>query len=68
MSLNNKTKIKGLIEIISNAWEYSNIPIRQKEDGILRQVSFIHLSFGPESLNISWKVSLGLIYHAVADL
>ena len=38
MSLNNKTKIKGLIEIISNAWEYSNIPIRQKEDGILRQV------------------------------
>ncbi len=39
MSLNNKTKIKGLIEIISNAAEYENIPIRHNEEGMLRQVS-----------------------------
>ncbi len=38
MSLNNKTKIKGLIEIISNAAEYESIPIRHHEDSILRQV------------------------------
>ena len=39
MSLNNKTKIRGLIEIISSAAEYENIPIRHNEDSILRQVS-----------------------------
>jgi len=38
MSLNNKTKIRGLIEIISSAAEYENIPIRHNEDSILRQV------------------------------
>ena len=38
MSLNNKTKIKGLIEIISSAAEYENIPIRHGEDSVLRQV------------------------------
>lgn len=39
MSLNNKTKIKGLIEIISNAAEYENIPIRHNEEAVLRQVN-----------------------------
>ncbi len=39
MSLNSKTKIKGLIEIISNAAEYESIPIRHNEDSILKQVS-----------------------------
>lgn len=38
MSLNAKTKIRGLIEIISNAAEYKNIPIRHHEDALLRQV------------------------------
>lgn len=38
MSLNNKTKIKGLIEIIASAAEYENIPIRHHEDSILKQV------------------------------
>uniref|UniRef100_A0AAR2JZQ8 U5 small nuclear ribonucleoprotein 200 kDa helicase n=1 Tax=Pygocentrus nattereri TaxID=42514 RepID=A0AAR2JZQ8_PYGNA len=38
MSLNAKTKIRGLIEIISNAAEYKNIPIRHHEDTLLRQV------------------------------
>ena len=38
MSLNNKTKIKGLIEIISNAAEYETIPIRHHEDALLRQL------------------------------
>ncbi|KAG7264891.1 hypothetical protein CRUP_007330 [Coryphaenoides rupestris] len=39
MSLNAKTKIRGLIEIISNAAEYKNIPIRHHEDTLLRQLS-----------------------------
>ncbi|XP_055517961.1 U5 small nuclear ribonucleoprotein 200 kDa helicase [Leucoraja erinacea] len=38
MSLNAKTKIRGLIEIISNAAEYENIPIRHHEDNLLRQL------------------------------
>lgn len=40
MSLNAKTKVRGLIEIISNAAEYENIPIRHHEDNLLRQVSW----------------------------
>uniref|UniRef100_A0A8C9Z2L4 U5 small nuclear ribonucleoprotein 200 kDa helicase n=1 Tax=Sander lucioperca TaxID=283035 RepID=A0A8C9Z2L4_SANLU len=39
MSLNAKTKIRGLIEIISNAAEYNNIPIRHHEDQLLRQLA-----------------------------
>lgn len=39
MSLNAKTKVRGLIEIISNAAEYKNIPIRHHEDTLLRQVN-----------------------------
>ncbi|KAK3540085.1 hypothetical protein QTP70_025649, partial [Hemibagrus guttatus] len=38
MSLNAKTKIRGLIEIISNAAEYKNIPIRHHEDTLLHQL------------------------------
>lgn len=45
MSLNAKTKIRGLIEIISNAAEYKNIPIRHHEDTLLRQVDEICLFF-----------------------
>lgn len=45
MSLNAKTKIRGLIEIISNAAEYKNIPIRHHEDALLRQVDEICLFF-----------------------
>lgn len=41
MSLNAKTKIRGLIEIISNAAEYKNIPIRHHEDTLLRQVGTV---------------------------
>ncbi|UYV81297.1 SNRNP200 [Cordylochernes scorpioides] len=39
MSLNAKTKIRGLIEIISSAAEYENVPIRHHEDNILRQMA-----------------------------
>ncbi|WAR22369.1 U520-like protein [Mya arenaria] len=39
MSLNAKTKVKGLIEIISNAAEYEEIPIRHHEDSVLRQLA-----------------------------
>ncbi|OTF82286.1 U5 small nuclear ribonucleoprotein 200 kDa helicase-like protein, partial [Euroglyphus maynei] len=38
LSLNAKTKIRNLIEIISSATEYENIPIRHREDGILQQL------------------------------
>lgn len=38
MSLNAKTKVKGLIEIISNAAEYEGILIRHNEDSLLKQV------------------------------
>ena len=38
VSLSAKTKLKGLIEIISSAYEYENLPIRQHEDSILKQV------------------------------
>lgn len=38
MSLNAKTKTKGLIEIIANAAEYENIPIRHNEDALLKQL------------------------------
>ena len=39
MSLNNKTKLKGLLEILSSAAEYEGIPIRHKEDTLLRQLA-----------------------------
>ncbi|ELU09831.1 hypothetical protein CAPTEDRAFT_222545 [Capitella teleta] len=39
MSLSNKTKIKGLIDIIANAAEYEHIPIRHNEDSLLRQLA-----------------------------
>ena len=41
MSLNNKTKIRGLIEIISNAAEYEAVPIRHNEDTVPKQVNHI---------------------------
>ena len=46
MSLNNKTKMRGLIEILSEASEYENLPIRHKEEVVLKQVSnLIPLSY-----------------------
>ncbi len=39
MSLNDKTKLKGLLEILSAAAEYESLPIRHKEDSLLRQLS-----------------------------
>jgi pre-mRNA-splicing helicase BRR2 len=39
MSLNNKTKLRGLIEILASAAEYENLPIRHKEDSLLKQLS-----------------------------
>lgn len=38
LSLNQKTKIRGLIDIISSASEFSKIPVRQREDRWLRQL------------------------------
>ena len=54
MSLNNKTKIKGLLEIVANAAEYENLPIRHGETEILRQVVC--------SLFFSFSLSLSLGY------
>uniref|UniRef100_T1KEB6 Helicase ATP-binding domain-containing protein n=1 Tax=Tetranychus urticae TaxID=32264 RepID=T1KEB6_TETUR len=38
LSLHNKTRLKSLIEIISSATEYESIPIRHREDAILKQL------------------------------
>lgn len=37
-SLNSKTKLRGLLEILSSAAEYETLPIRHKEDSLLRQL------------------------------
>ena len=37
-SLNSKTKLRGLLEILSSAAEYEGLPIRHKEDALLRQL------------------------------
>ena len=58
MSLNNKTKIKGLIEIISNAAEYESIPIRHHEDSILRQV---HLQSVKTFCAVPWIIESALM-------
>jgi pre-mRNA-splicing helicase BRR2 len=38
LSLKEKTKMRGLLEIVTSAEEYENIPIRQHEDVILRRL------------------------------
>ena len=39
LSLTPKTKMKGIIEIISAAAEYSSLPVRHHEENILKQLS-----------------------------
>ncbi|XP_015119554.1 putative U5 small nuclear ribonucleoprotein 200 kDa helicase [Diachasma alloeum] len=39
LSLNNKTKIRGLLEIIAAAAEYENVPVRQREENLLRSLA-----------------------------
>ena len=39
MSLNEKTKLRGLIEILCSASEYEGLPIRHKEDSLLKQLA-----------------------------
>lgn len=39
LSLNSKTKIRGLLEIISSAAEYEDLPVRHREDNLLRQLA-----------------------------
>ncbi|CAH0388452.1 unnamed protein product [Bemisia tabaci] len=39
LSLNNKTKIRGLLEIISNASEYEAVPVRHREDNLLQSLA-----------------------------
>ncbi|KAJ8969793.1 hypothetical protein NQ314_001578 [Rhamnusium bicolor] len=56
LSLNSKTKIRGLLEIISSAAEYEDIPVRHHEDNILRQLS----QKLPNKLTSSlWRLQLG---------
>ena len=38
VSLNAKTKLRGLIEIIASAFEYEQLPIRHHEEATLKQV------------------------------
>jgi hypothetical protein len=39
MSLTAKTKVRGLMEIISSATEFETMPIRHKEDIVLKQLA-----------------------------
>ena len=39
LSLNAKTKVRGLLEIISSAAEYEDIVVRHHEENILRTLS-----------------------------
>lgn len=39
LSLNAKTKIRGLLEIISAAAEYKSVPVRHGEEAVLRQLA-----------------------------
>lgn len=38
MSLKEKTKLKGLLEIVSSSAEFESVPIRRHEDAILRRI------------------------------
>lgn len=38
MSLTDKTKLKGLLEIVSSAAEFESVPIRHHEDLFLRKI------------------------------
>ncbi|XP_044756152.1 putative U5 small nuclear ribonucleoprotein 200 kDa helicase [Coccinella septempunctata] len=40
LSLNSKTKIRGLLEIISSATEYEDLALRHREETILRELSY----------------------------
>jgi pre-mRNA-splicing helicase BRR2 len=39
MSLTAKTKLRGLLDIISSSFEYSNLPIRHHEDSVLQALA-----------------------------
>ncbi|XP_011502445.1 PREDICTED: putative U5 small nuclear ribonucleoprotein 200 kDa helicase [Ceratosolen solmsi marchali] len=47
-SLNAKTKIRGLLEIISAAAEYESIPVRQREENLLRNLA-VRLPHAPQA-------------------
>lgn len=38
VSLNNRTKVRGLLEIVSSAAEYESVPVRHREESILKQL------------------------------
>ena len=39
MSLTEKTKLRGLVEILSSAAEYESLPIRHKEENVMQQLT-----------------------------
>jgi len=38
LSLQERTKLKGLLEIVSSASEFESVPIRRHEDGLLKRI------------------------------
>lgn len=44
-SLTEKTKLRGLLEIVSAATEFESIPIRHHEEVVLRKIVSIHARF-----------------------
>ncbi len=64
-SLNAKTKLKGLVDILSAASEYDVIPVRHGEEAILRKLA-AHLPLGiekPSFTNARTKVNVLLQCH-----
>ncbi|UZJ56862.1 hypothetical protein CBS101457_006182 [Exobasidium rhododendri] len=50
MSLKGRTKLKGLLEIVSSAAEFEDLPIRQHEDALLRRI-YDRLPFKLDKIN-----------------
>ena len=54
MSLGNKTKIRGLIEIIAAAAEFEDLEIRHGEDGVLRRWTILSIFRSQRASSIFW--------------
>ena len=66
LSLNSKTKMKQLLEIITSATEFESIPIRRHEEHVLKRVyerSPVKLAEGPQPENPAFKAHVLLQAH-----
>ncbi|EDQ89655.1 uncharacterized protein MONBRDRAFT_36978 [Monosiga brevicollis MX1] len=64
-SLSEKTKFKGLLEIISSATEFEVIPVRQREDRLLKQLAQrLPMKQKPDALYTDPHVKVNLLLQA----